>query len=51
MGLLIDASGMDSYDDFVFVTFGDWLEDDGTGAFSAVEDKKFRKQYGLEEKL
>ena len=50
-GLLIDASSMDSYDDFVFVKFGDWLDDDGTGAFSVVEDKKFRKQYGLEEKL
>ena len=40
-GLLIDASSMDSYDDFVFVSFGDWLEDDGTGAYSAVKDKKF----------
>ena len=51
-GLLVDAEGFDSPHDFVFVKFGDWLDDDGTGAFSAVRDEKFRKQYGFkEEKL
>ena len=48
-GILVDASGMDSGEDFIFVTFGDWLDNDGTGAWFAVKNKEFRKQYEVKE--